>query len=163
MPNNLKYSNILSVVCSFVERWNNDSNGYNQCIPLNYQSLININSLKFTDEPSLCEKPKDIIEYYIKYFEQGLNSCPKSCVTYTFKSKYHTSIGPVSDSKLIEIFYWFSSDDIQISQEYLIYNANGLIGSVGGALGLFIGFSFQELLNGFFYMLEHFITKSCGK
>ena len=74
------------MICSFVERWNNDSNAYNQCIPLNYQSLININSLKFTDNgPLLCKEPKDITEYYSKYFEQGYNFCPKSCVTYTFK------------------------------------------------------------------------------
>ena len=31
-------------------------------------------------------------------------------------------------------------------EEYLLYDFNGLVGTVGGTLGLFIGFSFYDVI-----------------
>ena len=36
---------------------------------------------------------------------------------------------------------------IDVQEEYLVYDSTGFIGSVGGTLGLFIGFSFREIVN----------------
>ena len=40
----------------------------------------------------------------------------------------------------------FISDDEEVNQEYLIYDITGFVGSVGGTLGLFIGFSFRDIV-----------------
>ncbi len=34
---------------------------------------------------------------------------------------------------------------VRVKREYKVYDANRLIGSIGGSLGLFIGFSFLDL------------------
>ena len=43
----------------------------------------------------------------------------------------------------------------EINKEYLIYDTLSLIGTVGGTLGLFVGFSFYDFL----VMITHFVLK----
>ena len=38
-------------------------------------------------------------------------------------------------------------EQLTVYQEYVVYDAIGIIGSVGGTLGLFIGFSFSGLIS----------------
>ena len=45
----------------------------------------------------------------------------------------------------------------EVNQEYLIYDITGFVGSVGGTLGLFIGFSFLDTLKNWFDKLKQFI------
>ena len=40
----------------------------------------------------------------------------------------------------------FISKNDEVNQEYLIYDITGFVGSVGGTLGLFIGFSFRDIV-----------------
>ena len=40
----------------------------------------------------------------------------------------------------------FISRNEEANQEYLIYDTPGFVGSVGGTLGLFIGFSFRDIV-----------------
>ena len=47
-------------------------------------------------------------------------------------------------------FFWrFESTNIQVYREYLIYDEIGMIGSIGGLLGLFLGFSFLNVISYF--------------
>ena len=46
-----------------------------------------------------------------------------------------------------EICSSFTAPTVIVSEEYLIYDSVGMIGSVGGSLGLFLGFSFLGLLS----------------
>ena len=39
------------------------------------------------------------------------------------------------------------SKNEEVNQEYLIYDITGFVGSVGGTLGLFIGFSFRDIVD----------------
>ena len=41
--------------------------------------------------------------------------------------------------------YVFDNELIEVYEEYLMYDIIGLIGTVGGTLGLFIGFSFFDV------------------
>ena len=43
--------------------------------------------------------------------------------------------------------YIFESDLVEVHEEYLVYDFTGFVGSVGGTLGLFVGFSFREIVN----------------
>ena len=45
---------------------------------------------------------------------------------------------------------------LTVHDEYLIYDDIGLIGSVGGTLGMFIGFSFSGIITCFFNFLKQF-------
>ena len=55
-------------------------------------------------------------------------------------------MGYVNARQSIWIEYSYISNEIQVQQEYFIYGIDELIGSVGGILGLFIGFSFVDFL-----------------
>ena len=49
----------------------------------------------------------------------------------------------------IEFYWMFPSTIIKVHNEYLIYDMTGLIGSIGGSLGLFVGFSFRDFFSYF--------------
>ena len=57
--------------------------------------------------------------------------------------KDYEKLIPTND---IEVFWNFPTNKAIVNQEYLIYDWIGLIGSVGGSLGLFLGFSFLDLI-----------------
>ena len=44
-----------------------------------------------------------------------------------------------------------------VHKEYLIYDAIGLIGSIGGTLGIFIGFSFSNTIQTLFTTFKNFM------
>ena len=47
----------------------------------------------------------------------------------------------------VELLFTFSSDEIKIEEETLMIGTSSYIGSVGGSLGLFLGFSFFTYLS----------------
>ena len=65
------------------------------------------------------------------------------------------------------IAYKFITSKIKVEEEYLIHDFVGMLGSIGGTLGLFVGFSF---LSGISYILKYvqvfikeFISKKSNK
>ena len=50
----------------------------------------------------------------------------------------------------VDMFFSYSSDEIKIEEETLMIGTSSYIGSVGGSLGLFLGFSFFSSLSYFF-------------
>ena len=38
------------------------------------------------------------------------------------------------------------SSEVKVQEEYKVYDFNGIIGTVGGSLGLFVGFSFLDCM-----------------
>ena len=58
----------------------------------------------------------------------------------------------------IEIYWIFPSTIVEVHSEYLIYDMSGLIGSIGGSLGLFVGFSFRDFLSHFIgFLIEYLL------
>ena len=49
--------------------------------------------------------------------------------------------------------------DIKLHEEYIVYDFSGIVGTVGGSLGLFIGFSFLDFV---LYLLDN-AKKTCGR
>ena len=45
-----------------------------------------------------------------------------------------------------ETSFWLEGPKITIEEEYVVYSFTGIVGTVGGSLGLFIGFSFFDCL-----------------
>ena len=81
----------------------------------------------------------------------SLFDCPKPCkiITYTGSiieySYYNASVNEAS--------FTFEADTvIKVGKELLVYDTNDMISSIGGSLGLFLGFSCYEYIS-------HFIKK----
>ena len=84
------------------------------------------------------------------------NSCPKSCETLQYsgnvvfdKKDFTTNEG--------EATLEFKFANINVYREHLIFDTIGMIGSVGGTLGLFIGFSFSNILTILIGYLQKFV------
>ena len=83
----------------------------------------------------------------------SIKKCPKHCEWVEYHGAKLTSYYNYDDSiwksgKRRFRFWWsynFDNDLIEVYEEYLMYDAIGLIGTVGGTLGLFIGFSFLDV------------------
>ena len=63
-------------------------------------------------------------------------------------------------SQLVQINYYFAKPLVaQVYNEYIIFDTIGMIGAVGGTLGLFIGFSFNNVIDYLLGYLKWFTTK----
>ena len=51
---------------------------------------------------------------------------------------------PESDRRLLSIR--IEGKEITVYEEYVVYDFNGIVGTVGGSLGLFVGFSFLDII-----------------
>ena len=60
---------------------------------------------------------------------------------------------------MVVTVYWLSSKKIKVYEEYLVYDTENVIGYIGGTLGLFIGFSFQNVLYGGLTFLENYLLQ----
>ena len=54
--------------------------------------------------------------------------------------------------------YHFFDNSTTVYEEYLIYDAISMIGSVGGTLGMCIGFSFTGIISFLMNILQHVIS-----
>ena len=44
------------------------------------------------------------------------------------------------------LFIQLTSPQIRVNKKYEVYDFSGIVGTVGGSLGLFIGFSFMDFM-----------------
>ena len=50
--------------------------------------------------------------------------------------------------------YFSTPAEVTVREEYIIYDAVALVSTIGGTLGIFIGFSFKELITMLFSYVE---------
>ena len=97
----------------------------------------------------LCEKTKENYDMVLKFadlLDSAIKTCPTSCT----RSEYVGRQSPIEyPSPGLALFWLFESTNVQVYQEYLIYDEIGMIGSIGGLLGLFLGFSFFNVISYF--------------
>ena len=61
-----------------------------------------------------------------------------------------------------QMHYYIDKEiEMKVYEEYIIIDAMGMIGSVGGTLGLFIGFSFSNVINLLIGYLQVVLNKIC--
>ena len=71
--------------------------------------------------------------------------CPKYCSIFEYEGRLKNDI----QTYLVGEGFTWSYDiwnNTQINEQYLVYDFAGFLGSVGGTIGLFIGFSFYDTL-----------------
>ena len=99
---------------------------------------------------SNCKKPCEIEQYIEDWKLWAENSFPNS--------------NPNEESKLwFWLWYQFEHDqDVIVYEEYLIYDTINMIGSLGGTLGIFIGFSFSNVLNVIISFIKSCLIAICN-
>ena len=129
------------------------------CVPIDYKTIIDLSKKTMP----LCQKTKSHSYYFYEKLEESATKCPKMCTTLTYHGSVIHGSGSSNNPRDIVIYFWFASNETQINQEYLVFDTIGLIGSIGGNLGLFIGFSFHEafvkLISSFTNLLLRLSTK----
>ena len=80
------------------------------------------------------------------------STCKKACNILQYSGNFMSNISPfrTRDNKSqYQFYYEFANSEnrCNIFQEYLIYDTMGMIGSVGGTLGMFIGFSMTGVIS----------------
>ena len=99
------------------------------------------------DNCTECECNLEAINNIIDSIKAN-EECPRSCSTIQYP------LSDVADYTLNDkekrnalVQYTFKEPlEVQVYEEYVIFDTVGLIGSVGGTLGLFIGFSFSNVV-----------------
>ena len=113
----------------------------NNCLPL---SLPQYDSYDYF--PS-CQTWEDYacMKDYVKniFINEIFENCPTSCETVQYTGKVLHTIYLDQPS-----FQWSYdiSNQMTVYEEYVVYDFAGFISSVGGMMGLFIGFSFLDLI-----------------
>ena len=71
---------------------------------------------------------------------------------FTLEYDYQEDQDEPNANRNVTLAYRIANSKIKVEEEYLVQDFVGMLGSIGGTLGLFIGFSF---LGGSSYFLEH--------
>ena len=115
------------------------------CLPIDFATIKKLSG-NFTIP--ICSEPANYYQWYemVDLLNMAKISCKKSCKIINYNGISKPIMGYVNTRQLVWIEYSFNSNEIQVHQEYFIYGIDELVGSVGGILGLFIGFSFVDFL-----------------
>ena len=120
---------------------------FNKCIANRYRSVFDMYSNTSLQK---CKTEAESVQNYIAmtkcYFSENTsNNCLDPCniEIYTENSQI---IERMSDKRNMTLIIKYESMAIKVSEEYLVYDFANFIGTLGGSLGLFIGFSYTGLI-----------------
>ena len=101
------------------------------------------------EEDQKCSLRKIIHPIFNRINDKEL--CPRSCtfLQYSGKIVHKYEIKNQSTTNVpLSIWYSFKvPESVMVNEQYLIYDAIGMIGAVGGTLGMCIGFSFDSIIH----------------
>ena len=112
-----------------------------KCLPIEYTNIFKLSdtNLPFT----ACIEQSGFMN---KELLEILDKCSKACTTFEYSGTIVTHPEVFNNSRSTGLGFWFNGEnEMALSEEYLIYEITGVIGSIGGTLGLFIGFSFLDI------------------
>ena len=118
-------------------------------------SMISLPLLPLCKINKTIEEQKEFLEAYSKGNDQCFG------MTYCIVSEYSAdeiAYRPSMENGTFEFGFIMSSNSTTIYEEYLIHDGINAIGSVGGTLGMCIGFSFTGLASYLLNILKHLIS-----
>ena len=125
---------------------------YLPCLPIRYKTIMKLSGVQ--PKPICQDSKKKIWKNLTKNWKKYLTSCPNSCMQTEYQGKKKSIAHYFNNSKSTGLDYLFLSGYFEVYQEYSVYELDDIIGSIGGTLGLFIGFSFLGLLKHFFETIK---------
>ena len=114
------------------------------CLPTSFPASNE--SLKLFSECETMEEYKCNV-YNVHNDLEIHKTCPTHCSITEYSGNFLFKVQnyKVTD-RIVFMKYQLAPKKIEVNEEYLLYDEVGLIGSVGGTLGLFIGFSFSGVI-----------------
>ena len=82
-------------------------------------------------------------------FSDFLYDCQTKCEKHCSEITYTGKVSWITRSSKAYNMSWenkFASDKVEIHEEYVLMDITGVVGGIGGTLGLFIGFSFRDIV-----------------
>ena len=115
------------------------------CIPIEFSTIYSVSGVDNT--LPICTE--QVVENYNKAFSlfpNLLDTCSKACETFQYTGTMKQYHNFTNNSRVVHLSYWFNhEDEVEVFEEYQIYEITSVIGSIGGTLGLFVGFSFFDI------------------
>ena len=88
---------------------------------------------------------KDVTYYRLQFFN---NNCPKPCNLTKFTGDLeYKDYGFEIDEQNLFLGIMYQSSDVTVFEEYPIYTLMSMLGSIGGSLGICVGFSIFDVLS----------------
>ena len=118
----------------------------NDCIPKIMKSIKDLS--QNSSGPVICMDVSRVNTYYSwNQLMEHAGNCQRPCtiVEYQGTIKKYLGWGNFNEGNTM-ISILFPTKEVRLQEEYLIYGIVDLIGIVGGNLGLFIGFSFYDVI-----------------
>ena len=130
------------VVKSYYDRYFEDTESFPDCISLEdehcmYQQFLKIGTL--------------------------YNQCQSQCITTAYSGRVAVTAQEFFNqghgNKSAEMILYYGSNSRTLLQEYWVYDTEGMIGTLGGSLGLFLGFSFYGVISDLLDLCWKAVTK----
>ena len=127
---------------------------HDQCSLVSLPSSQILSTCNFTETNK--EKKQEKVKQFWNHFDKVSVQCPtKLCITteYLGEESYYEEL--MNKNVTIQFSYMLSSNSTILYEEYLVYDLVTTIGSVGGTLGMCIGFSFAGMISPLLNLLQH--------
>ena len=141
-----------------IKKIRKDQNCKEFCIPIQYSSLFDSSEIKICSdyEDHFCALDEIQYQYIWKISLKKQILCSKEHVKNSYKAEVLYSNGlpywitkMVSKERINHILFYlqmnFPSDYVTVQEEELIYGPKDLLSWIGGALGIFVGYSIFDL------------------
>ena len=129
------------------------------CLAMTLPPSLNEDINKFPD----CESIRDYVcmRSEMNFIIVDVNEkCPKHCSTTQYAGKRTFVLHSNENTKYdVNWYYVFASKEIEVNQEYLLYEITDIISNVGGIIGLFIGFSFRDVIGWIIEYIKCYVIK----
>ena len=111
------------------------------CLPILYESLVKFQNFK---NYTICNYQQDDEDLHNALWAIKSN-CSLPCTTLSYTGQNNDAVDYEFNERHVGIGF-FLSKDREVQEEYLITDVTGFIGYAGGTLGLFVGFSFYDVI-----------------
>ena len=131
------------------------------CIPIEFSTIYMLSGNNDTF-PTCTEQVVKNFNKAISVLPDLLDTCSRACKTFQYTGTMKQYHNFTNSSKEVYLSYWFNhKDEVEVFEEYQIYEITSVIGSIGGTLGLFVGFSFFDISTKLINILkDHFLNVS---
>ena len=101
------------------------------------------------------------IRYFTRVSAPVVSNCKIQCKIKEYTAQVDKSSFEVNDygNRSADVMIMHTSALRTVTKEYLIYDAPGMVGNVGGSLGLFLGFSFFGFFSDFLDLLRNKLNR----
>ena len=126
-------------------------------------SIVSLPGLQVCKINKTKEEEDIFLSLLGNYYSQCLSTVNKLCVTSEYSGDEAYKAKLEDKSIFFQFIYRIPSNSATLYEEYLVYDEINAIGSIGGTLGMCIGFSFSGLISSLINILQRTLINIKGK